>query len=107
MCMVCLQRREDCFIIPKEPKTRTGVSSNPVKNNLKSGAHIMNEFGLQLFRIMLKAEKLKTTQKDFKLLLDPIVPLLASSLESQQVKVRGNSAFISRRTSTNLLEFCR
>lgn len=82
-----LKEKRDCFLIPAAPKSRMGVLSNPVKNSAKSNVHVMVEFGLQLLISLLKKEKLQTLNNDSRAYLDPIIPVLTKSLESQHVRV--------------------
>ncbi|KAL0280213.1 UNVERIFIED_CONTAM: hypothetical protein PYX00_001577 [Menopon gallinae] len=80
------KEKQDCFIIPEEPKNRIGVLSNPVKKNPKSNSHILLEFGFQLLQFILKKEKLQSTS-NFKSFLDPLGGVLVKAVESQHIKV--------------------
>lgn len=79
------QQQADCYLIPKEPKTRMGAKT-AAKSTSSANAHIMVEFGLKLCQILLKRERIG--DPELKQYLDPVVPVLCSCLKSQQVKVR-------------------
>lgn len=78
------RQKPDCFIIPPEPKGRTGVRVT-AKTTKDTNAHVIIEFALKLFHILLKREKV--SNGEYQMFLDPFVPILKNSLTSQHVKV--------------------
>ena len=79
------RQKPDCFIIPPEPKNKMGIKAIS-KTSKNTNAHVIIEFGLKLFHILLKREKVSNA--DFKPLLDPFVPLISECIRSQHVKVK-------------------
>jgi U3 small nucleolar RNA-associated protein 20 len=77
--------RPDIFIIPPEPRNRSGPTIT-ARTSARTNAHILVEFGLRLFRIILKREKLRTG--DFRPFVDPMVSVLCDCLKGEHVKVR-------------------
>lgn len=81
-----LQRQKpDCFIIPAEPKNRMGMKVAS-KTTTNTNVHVMVEFGLKLYHIFLKREKI--SDAIFKPYLEPLVLVLSNCLKSQHVKVK-------------------
>lgn len=78
------RQKSDCFIIQPEPKSRMGIKA-AAKTSKNTNAHVMIEFGLRLFHILLKRDKLAGV--DLKPYLDPFVPVLSDCLQSQHIKV--------------------
>lgn len=78
------RQKPDSFIIPPQPKNRMGikVASKTSKN---TNVHIIIEFGLKLFHILLKRDKISGA--DFKPFVDPFVPFMNECLKSQHIKV--------------------
>ncbi|KAL2713487.1 small subunit processome component 20 [Vespula squamosa] len=80
-----LQRQKpDCFIIPAEPKNRMGMKIAS-KTTTNTNVHVMVEFGLKLYHIFLKREKI--SDAIFKPYLEPLVSVLSNCLKSQHVKL--------------------
>lgn len=79
------REKEDCFIIPKIAGNRTAFRQQNVKTSLKTNAHLLVEFGIQLCYVMLKRDKLK--DGDYSGYLDPFVNVFRSCLKSKHVKV--------------------
>ncbi|XP_017792054.1 PREDICTED: small subunit processome component 20 homolog [Habropoda laboriosa] len=81
---VLTRYKSDCFIIPPEPKNKMGikVASKTSKN---TNVHVIVEFGLKLFHILLKRDKI--SNKEFKPLIEPFIPLISECLKSQHVKL--------------------
>jgi hypothetical protein len=79
------RQRPDSFIIPQAPKNRSGFNIT-ARTSAQTNAHVLVEFGLRLFHIMLKREKLHTA--DFQPYVDPMVPILCDCFKAQRIKVR-------------------
>jgi U3 small nucleolar RNA-associated protein 20 len=75
----------DSFIIPQAPRNRSGFTVT-ARTSARTNAHILVEFGLRLFYIILKREKLRTG--DFRPFVDPVVSVLCDCLKAQHIKVR-------------------
>lgn len=78
------RQKPDCFIIPPEPKNKMGIKVTS-KTSKNTNVHIIIEFGLKLFHILLKRDKISNTE--FKSLIDPFVPHISECIKSQHVKV--------------------
>ncbi|XP_012286717.1 small subunit processome component 20 homolog [Orussus abietinus] len=78
------RQNPDCFIIPKEPKSRMGVKQT-AKTSRNTNAHVMVEFGLRLCHIFLKRERV--SNQEFRPYLDPFVEVLSECLKAQHVKL--------------------
>ncbi|KAK2574916.1 hypothetical protein KPH14_002607 [Odynerus spinipes] len=78
------RQKPDCFIIAPEPKNKMGIKA-VAKTTTDTNAHIMVEFGLKLYHIFLKREKISSAE--FKPYLEPLVSILANCLKSQHVKL--------------------
>jgi U3 small nucleolar RNA-associated protein 20 len=78
-------QRPDSFIIPQAPKNRSGFNIT-ARTSTRTNAHILVEFGLRLFHVVLKREKLRTG--DFRPYVDPMVPVICDCLKAQHIKVR-------------------
>jgi U3 small nucleolar RNA-associated protein 20 len=68
-------KKPDCFIIPSAPKTKMGIKTL-AKTSKNTNAHVMIEFSLKLFHILLKRDKV--SNPDLKPLLNPFVPVLSN-----------------------------
>lgn len=79
------RQRPDSFIIPQAPKNHSGFNIT-ARTSTRTNAHVLVEFGLRLFHILLKREKLRTG--DFQPYVDPMVPILCDCFKAQHVKVR-------------------
>lgn len=79
------RQRPDSFIIPQAPRNRSGFTVT-ARTSIRTNAHILVEFGLHLFHIILRREKLRTG--DFRPFVDPLVPVLCDCFKAQHVKVR-------------------
>ncbi|XP_048263672.1 small subunit processome component 20 homolog isoform X2 [Bombus terrestris] len=78
------RQKPDCFIIPPEPKNKMGIKATS-KTSKNTNVHIIMEFGLKLFHILLKRDKISNTE--FKSLIDPFVPHISECIKSQHVKL--------------------
>lgn len=85
--------KQDCFIIPPEPKNRMGVKA-AARTTKNVNVHVMVEFGLKLYHILLKREKV--TSAEYKAYLEPFVPLLSKCLKSQYIKVLLQQIFVMK-----------
>ncbi|CAD7076634.1 unnamed protein product [Hermetia illucens] len=74
--------RKDCFLIPQEPKSRSGAVRKVVKTNASANAYILIEFGLELLHILLRRKKFESSEY-----LEPIIPILNKSLKSAHVRI--------------------
>lgn len=72
------------FLIPPEPKSRMGIKVT-AKTTKHANAHIMIEFGLRLYHILLKRDKVSGTEH--KCYLEPFVSVLSDCLKSHHVKL--------------------
>lgn len=77
--------RPDCFLIPEEPRGRTGAIKKVIKTNVRANAHVLVEFGLDMLHIILKRGKL--LKIDYQPFIDPIIPVLLDSLKSTHIRV--------------------
>ncbi|XP_012255555.2 small subunit processome component 20 homolog [Athalia rosae] len=78
------RQKPDCFIVAPEPKNRMGVKAK-AKTSINTNAHVMVEFGLRLYHILLKRDRISAPE--FKSYLDPVVSILSDCLKSQHVKL--------------------
>ncbi|XP_016914705.1 small subunit processome component 20 homolog [Apis cerana] len=78
------RQKQDCFIIPPEPKNKMGIKAIS-KTSKNTNVHVIIEFGLKLFHILLKRDKVSNA--NFKPLIDPFVPLISECIRSQHVKL--------------------
>ncbi|XP_011256579.2 small subunit processome component 20 homolog [Camponotus floridanus] len=78
------QQQSDCFIIPPEPKNRMGIKAT-AKITKHANVHVIKEFGLTLFHIFLKRNKISCME--YKSHLERFVPVLSSCLNSDHVKL--------------------
>ncbi|XP_046606050.1 small subunit processome component 20 homolog [Neodiprion virginianus] len=78
------RQKPDCLIIAPEPKNRMGVKAQ-AKTSSNANAHIMVEFGLRLYHILLKRDRISAPE--LKSYLDPVVSILSDCLKSQHVKL--------------------
>ncbi|XP_072743036.1 small subunit processome component 20 homolog [Anoplolepis gracilipes] len=79
-----VQQQSNCFIIPPEPKNRMGIKAT-AKTTKHANVHIMIEFGLKLFHILLKRDKVSSAE--YKRYLEPFVSVLNDCLNSHYVKL--------------------
>ncbi|CAG9761397.1 unnamed protein product [Ceutorhynchus assimilis] len=77
--------REDCYIIPKIPGNRAAYRELNVKTSSDTNAHLLVEFGLRLFFVMLKRDKIKN--KEYRPFIDPFVAIFRNCLKSKHVKL--------------------
>lgn len=77
-------QQSDYFIIPAEPKNRMGVKT-AAKTTKRANVHVIIEFGLKLYHILLKRDKV--SQIEYKPYLEPYVPALRDCLTSQYVRL--------------------
>ncbi|XP_014242650.1 small subunit processome component 20 homolog [Cimex lectularius] len=76
------RRQPDIYIIPEEPKMKKASQSKVCS---RTNAHILVEFGLKLFLLLLKRSKVKGEL--YKPQIDPFVNLLITCFKSQHVKI--------------------
>lgn len=88
-----MRQKPDCFIIPPEPKSRMGVKAT-AKTTKNANLHVIVEFGLKFYHILLKREKV--TSMIYKSHLESFVSLLYDCLSSQHVKVLLQQIFIMK-----------
>ncbi|KMR04659.1 small subunit processome component 20-like protein [Lasius niger] len=79
-----VQQQSNCFIIPLEPKNKMGIKAT-AKTTKHANVHVMIEFGLKLYHILLKRDKISCTE--YKPYLEPFVPVLSDCLNSHHVKL--------------------
>lgn len=72
------------FLIPPEPKNRMGIKV-AAKTTKHTNAHVMIEFGLRLYHILLKRDKV--FGMEHKRYLEPFVSVLSDCLKSHHVKL--------------------
>lgn len=77
-------QRPDIFLIAPPTKNKMGIRTE-AKSSKDTNDHVLVEFGMRLFHILLKRDKVN--DPDCKPLLDPFVPVLRDCLKSQHVKV--------------------
>lgn len=78
------KQKQDCYLIQPAPKTKMGIKA-VAKTSKNTNAHVMIEFSLRLFHILLKRDKVN--DPDLKSVMDLFVPILSDCLKSQHVKV--------------------
>ncbi|KAF3425764.1 hypothetical protein E2986_10060 [Frieseomelitta varia] len=81
---ILTKQKPDCFIIPPEPKNKMGIKATS-KTSKNTNVHVIIEFGLKLFHILLKRNKISNA--DFKPLIDPFVSFISECIKSQHVKL--------------------
>ncbi|KOX69407.1 Small subunit processome component 20 like protein [Melipona quadrifasciata] len=81
---ILTRQKPDCFIIPPEPKNKMGIKATS-KTSKNTNVHVIIEFGLKLFHVLLKRDKISNA--DFKPLIDPFVPFISECIKSQHVKL--------------------
>lgn len=79
-----MQQQSNYFLIPPEPKNKMGIKVT-AKTTKYANAHVMTEFGLKLYHILLKRDRVSGTE--YKCYLEPFVPVLSDCLKSHQVKL--------------------
>lgn len=79
-----LPHESNYYIIAAEPKSKTGIKA-AAKTSKQVNVHVIMEFGLKLFHILLKRDKISNAE--YKCYLEPLVPLLSKCLNSQHVKL--------------------
>ncbi|XP_069689745.1 small subunit processome component 20 homolog isoform X2 [Periplaneta americana] len=78
------RQRLDSFIVPPAPKICSSLNLS-AKTSLKTNAHVLIEYGLRLFNIILKREKLRTI--DYRPYLNPLIPIIRDCIMAQYVKL--------------------
>lgn len=79
-----MQQQSNYFLIPAEPKNRMGIKVT-AKTTKYVNVHVMIEFGLRLYHILLKRDKVSGTK--YKCYLEPFVSILSDCLKSHHVKL--------------------
>ncbi|KAL6263531.1 hypothetical protein P5V15_006320 [Pogonomyrmex californicus] len=79
-----LIQQTDYLLIPPEPKNKMGIKAT-AKTTKRANIHVMIEFGLRLYHILLKRDKISST--DYKRYLEPFVSVLSDCLKAQHVKL--------------------
>ncbi|KAG5310535.1 UTP20 protein, partial [Acromyrmex insinuator] len=82
--MKTLMQRSNYFLIPLEPKNRMGIKVT-AKTTKNANVHVMTEFGLKLYHILLKRDKV--SGMEYKCYLEPFVSVLSNCLKSHHVKL--------------------
>ncbi|XP_012535697.1 small subunit processome component 20 homolog [Monomorium pharaonis] len=77
-------RQSNYFLIPSEPKNRMGIKAT-AKTTKHANVHVIIEFGLKLYHIFLKRDKVSGTE--YKHYLEPFTSVLSDCLKSQHVKL--------------------
>ncbi|XP_031840626.2 small subunit processome component 20 homolog [Nomia melanderi] len=78
------RQKPDLYIIPPEPKSRMGIRATS-KTSKNTNVHVIMEFGLKLFHILLKRDKISGAK--FTPFIEPFVPIASDCLKSQHVKL--------------------
>ncbi|KYN45016.1 Small subunit processome component 20 like protein [Trachymyrmex septentrionalis] len=79
-----LMQRSNYFLISLEPKNRMGIKVT-AKTTKHANVHVMIEFGLKLYHILLKRDKV--SGMEYKCYLEPFVSVLSNCLKSHHVKL--------------------
>ncbi|KYM75651.1 Small subunit processome component 20 like protein [Atta colombica] len=79
-----LMQQSNYFLIPLEPKNRMGIKVT-AKTTKDANVHIMTEFGLKLYHILLKQDKVSGMV--YKRYLEPFVLVLSNCLKSHHIKL--------------------
>ncbi|KYN12679.1 Small subunit processome component 20 like protein [Trachymyrmex cornetzi] len=79
-----LMQRSNYFLIPLEPKNRMGIKVT-AKTTKHANVHVMIEFGLKLYHILLKRDKV--SGMEYKRYLEPFVSVLSNCLKSHHIKL--------------------
>ncbi|XP_011858769.1 PREDICTED: small subunit processome component 20 homolog [Vollenhovia emeryi] len=79
-----VRKQSNYFLIPPEPKNRMGIKVT-AKTTKNANAHVMTEFGLRLYHILLKRDKVSGAE--YKRYLEPFASVLSDCLQSQHVKL--------------------
>jgi len=79
-----MRQQSNYFLIPPEPKNRMGIKVT-AKTTKHVNAHVMIEFGLKLYHILLKRDKV--SGMEYKRYLEPFVSVLSDCLKSHHVKL--------------------
>lgn len=74
----------DWYIIPPEPKNRMGFKT-AARTTKHTNVHVMTEFGLRLYHILLKRDKVSSSE--YKPYLEPFGLVLSNCLDSQYVQL--------------------
>lgn len=97
--------RTDSLIIAPAPKRKVAAAAQPSISGASKSAYIINshllvEFGLLVFSLLLKREKCHETSPTSNVLpmLDPIVPIVYENLNNPHSKVISNGENIFRQT---------
>ncbi|KAL0099682.1 hypothetical protein PUN28_019823 [Cardiocondyla obscurior] len=77
-------QQSNYFLIPAEPKNRMGIKVT-AKTTKHANVHVIIEFGLKLYHILLKRDKVSSAE--YKHYLEPFVIVLSDCLKSQHVKL--------------------
>lgn len=78
------RQQSDYFLIPLEPKNRMGIKVT-ARTTKYANAHVIMEFGLKLYHILLKRDKVSSAE--YKRYLEPFVSVLSDCLKSHHVKL--------------------
>ncbi|XP_077259186.1 small subunit processome component 20 homolog [Temnothorax americanus] len=79
-----MPQESNYFLIPPEPKNRMGIKV-AAKTTKHANVHVMIEFGLRLYHILLKRDKVSGAE--YKRYLEPFVSVLSDCLKSHHVKL--------------------
>lgn len=79
------QKRPDIYLIPVEPKRIGAFDTITLLNRSKTNAHVFVEMGLEILHSLMKKSQAVST--DHEAFLEPLVPILVSSMSSNHVKV--------------------
>lgn len=77
-------QQSDYFLISPEPKNRMGIKVT-AKTTKYANAHVIMEFGLRLYHILLKRDRVSGAE--YKRYLEPFASVLSDCLKSHHVKL--------------------
>lgn len=79
------QRTSDIYLIPAEPKRRGAYNQIAFVTSSKTNAHVFVEMGLDILLTLIKQKQMLVD--NYKSYLEPLVPILVESLNSNHTKV--------------------
>nr|XP_029728237.1 small subunit processome component 20 homolog isoform X2 [Aedes albopictus] len=79
------EKRPDIYLIPAEPKRRGAFNQIALVTSAKTNAHVFVEMGLEILHSLIKKNQVLSVE--YEAFLDPLVPILVDSLNSNHVKV--------------------
>ncbi|XP_062545125.1 small subunit processome component 20 homolog [Armigeres subalbatus] len=79
------EKRSDIYLIPAEPKRRGAFNQISLVTSARTNAHVFVEMGLEILHTLIKRNQVLSL--DYEAFLDPLVPILVDSLNSNHIKV--------------------